>query len=330
MIVLGVESSCDDTAVALVEDGTRVLSSVVSSQIHVHSEFGGVVPELASREHVRNIRAVYRTAMAEAGLSLDQVDLIGATNGPGLLGALLIGLSFAKSLSFARGIPLVPVNHIECHIQSAFIEFGDRIRFPAAAFVVSGGHTHLFRMEADRSLQLLARTRDDAVGEAFDKLAKMLNLGYPGGPVIDKLAVDGDPERYTLPRPRMSDGSMDMSFSGIKTAVFRLIREEGDRLDIPSLAASFQKTVAEILIGRVETFQSEHPFESVIVAGGVSANRYLRHRFETAFPGKAFLPSMKYATDNAAMVASLAYQRREEPAAPLHQEAFPTWILPKA
>ncbi len=329
MIVLGVESSCDDTAVAVVRNGTEVLASVISSQIHVHAEYGGVVPELASREHVKNIRTVYRAALKEAGITLDQVDLIGVTNGPGLLGALLIGLSFAKTLGFSHNIPVIPVNHIQCHIQSAFIEFGDRIQFPAAAFVVSGGHTHLFRMEQDRSLKLLARTRDDAVGEAFDKMAKMLGLGYPGGPIIDKLAVDGDETRYKLPRPRMSDGSMDMSFSGIKTAVFRLIREEGDQLDVPSLAASFQKTVADILIDRVIKFQKENPFQSVILSGGVSANRYLRKRFETRFPGHAFLPSMKYATDNAAMVASLAYEHRNDTPAPLHQEAFPTWILAK-
>ena len=329
MIVLGVESSCDDTAIAVVRNGSEVLSSVISSQIHVHSEYGGVVPELASREHVKNIRTVYRTAMKEAGITLDQVDCIGVTNGPGLLGALLIGLSFAKSLSFARNIPLIPVNHIECHIQSAFIEFGEKIRFPVGAFVVSGGHTHLFRMEPDRSLTLLSRTRDDAVGEAFDKLAKMLGLGYPGGPVIDQLAVDGDENRYPLPRPKMSDGSMDMSFSGIKTAVFRLIREEGNQLDTASLAASFQKTVADILIGRIRTFQQDHPFQSIVLAGGVSANQYLKRRFREAFGDRAFIPSMKYATDNAAMVASFAYQRRNQPGAPLHQEAYPTWILAK-
>lgn len=327
MNVLGIESSCDDTAVAVVRDGTEVLSSVISSQVKVHAEYGGVVPELASREHIRNIRTVYRLALDEAGVTLDDIDLIGVTNGPGLLGALLIGLSFAKALAFSRDIPLITLNHIECHIQSAFIEFGDRIGFPAAAFVVSGGHTHLFRMDADRRLTLFARTRDDAVGEAFDKLAKMLGLGYPGGPIIDKLAVDGDPHRYPLPRPRMSDGSEDMSFSGIKTALFRLIREEGDNLDVPGLAASFQQTVADILIDKVNRMEKEAPVQSVILAGGVSANRYLRKRFTDAFGDRAFLPSLKYATDNAAMVASYAYTRRHDPPAPLHEEAFPTWIL---
>lgn len=326
MLVLGFESSCDDTAAAVVKNGTRVLSSVISSQIKVHSEYGGVVPELASREHIRNIRTVYETAMREAGVTLDDIDRIGVTAGPGLLGALLVGLSFAKALSFGRHIPLIPVNHIECHIQSAFIEYGDAIRFPVAAFVVSGGHTHLLQMEADRSLTLLCRTRDDAVGEAFDKLSKMLGLGYPGGPVIDRLAREGDPERYRLPRPRMSDGSDDMSFSGIKTAVFRLIREEGDRLDVPGLAASFQKTVADILIDRINRHETETSFAAVIFAGGVSANSYIRERFRHAFGDRTFIPSMAYATDNAAMVASYAFERRNLPPAPLHQEAFATWI----
>ncbi len=326
MLILGFESSCDDTAAAVVENGTRVLSSVVSSQIKVHAEYGGVVPELASREHIRNIRTVYETAMKEADVRLDDIDRIGVTAGPGLLGALLVGLSFAKALSFGRNIPLIPVNHIECHIQSAFIEFGERIRFPAAAFVVSGGHTHLLEMAPDRSLRLLCRTRDDAVGEAFDKLSKMLGLGYPGGPVIDRLAGEGDPKRYRLPRPRMSDGSDDMSFSGIKTAVFRLIREEDDNLDIPGLAASFQKTVADILIDRIHRYEAESEFASVILAGGVSANSYIRSRFRDAFGDRTFIPSMAYATDNAAMVASYAYERRNDSPAPLHQEAFATWI----
>ena len=194
--------------------------------------------------------------------------------------------------------------------------------------MASGGHTHLFRIDENRNLKLLARTRDDAVGEAFDKLSKMMGLGYPGGPVIDKLAETGDETRYSLPRPRMSDRSLDMSFSGIKTAMFRLIREEGNALDIPGLAASFQKTVADILIDRIKRFGKETPFESVILAGGVSANSYLRKRFRSAFGEHAFIPSMKYATDNGAMVASLAWMKREEDPAPLHQEAFSTWILP--
>lgn len=325
---LGIESSCDDTCIAVVENGTTVLSSVVSSQIPVHSEYGGVVPELASREHVKNIRTVYRETMKTASVGLSDIDLIGVTVGPGLLGSLLVGLSFAKALSFSSGIPLIPLNHIESHIQSAFIEFGSAIHFPAAAFVASGGHTHLFRIDESRNLILLARTRDDAVGEAFDKLSKMMGLGYPGGPVIDKLAETGDENRYSLPRPRMSDRSLDMSFSGIKTAMFRLIREEGDALDKSGLAASFQKTVADILIDRIKRFGKEAPFESVILAGGVSANSYLRERFRTAFGEHAFIPSMKYATDNGAMVASLAWMKRKEEPAPLHQEAFSTWILP--
>ncbi len=325
---LGIESSCDDTCIAVVENGTNVLSSIVSSQISVHSEYGGVVPELASREHVKNIRTVYREAMENAGVNLNDIDLIGVTVGPGLLGSLLVGLSFAKALSFFSGIPMIPLNHIESHIQSAFIEFGDAIRFPTAAFVASGGHTHLFRVDEKRNLTLLARTRDDAVGEAFDKLSKMLGLGYPGGPIIEKLAKDGDETRYPLPKPRMSDRSLDMSFSGIKSAMFRLIQKEGENLDVPGLAASFQKTVGDILIDRIKRFGKDSPFESVILAGGVSANSYLRKRFQQTFKEQAFIPSMRYATDNGAMVASLAWVKRDETKAPLHQEAFSTWILP--
>ncbi len=322
MIVLGIETSCDDTSVALVEDGKEVLSSIVSSQIKVHAPYGGVVPELASREHIKNIPVVYQQALKEAGITLKDIDLIGVTVGPGLLGALLVGVSFAKGLSFASGIPFVPLNHIECHIQSAFIEYGDKIQLPAMAFVVSGGHTHLFYLNEKKEIKLLAKTRDDAVGEAFDKFAKMLNLGYPGGPIIDKLAQKGNPT-YKLPIPKMSDGSDDMSFSGIKTFLLRTIEKEGDSLNVENLAASFQKTVADILIGKVKKFLKDLPAESILLTGGVSANSYLRKRFKEEFEDKFFVPSPKFSTDNAAMVASLAFERQNH-LGKLHQECFPT------
>lgn len=323
MLVLGIESSCDDTAIAVVKDGYEVLSSVVSSQIKVHSEYGGVVPELASREHVKNIRKVLKKALNEANVTLDDIDLIGVTVGPGLLGSLLVGTSFAKGLSMAKNIPYVPLNHIECHIQSAFIEFRDKIKFPAAAFVASGGHTHLFSMDEDRNVKLLVKTRDDAVGEAFDKVSKMLGLGYPGGPIVEKLAKDGNEQKYKLPRPRMSDGSNDMSFSGIKTAVLRIVESEGDSLDINSLCASFQKTVADIMINRVNLFDKKDKFNSVLLTGGVSANSYIRERFKVEFKERCFVPPLKFSTDNGAMVASYAYLKQNEIGS-LHEECFST------
>ena len=322
MIVLGIETSCDDTSVAVVKDGNEVLSNIVSSQIKVHAPYGGVVPELASREHIKNIPVVYQTALKEAGITIKDIDLIGVTVGPGLLGALLVGVSFAKGLSFASNIPFVPLNHIECHIQSAFIEYGNEIQLPAMAFVVSGGHTHLFYLNEKKEIKLLAKTRDDAVGEAFDKFAKMLNLGYPGGPIIDKLAQKGEPT-YKLPIPKMSDGSDDMSFSGIKTFLLRTIEKEGASLNIEDLAASFQKTVADILIDKVKRFLKDLPAKSILLTGGVSANSYLRKRFKKEFGDNFFVPSPKFSTDNAAMVASLAFEKRENKGM-LHQECFPT------
>ncbi len=311
MIVLGIETSCDDTSVAIVENGTKVLSSIVSSQIKVHSPFGGVVPELASRHHLQNIRYVYEEALKLAGITINHIDLIGVTVGPGLLGALLVGLSFAKGVSFVSGIPFIPLNHIECHIQSVFIEHGEKIRLPALAFVVSGGHTHLFYLNEKREIKLLAKTRDDAVGETYDKFARMLDLGYPGGPLIDRFAREGEPS-YKLPIPKMSDGSDDMSFSGIKTFLLRTIQKEGEDLNIKDLAASFQKTIADILIDKVKKFERDYTVKSILLTGGVSANSYLRKRFKEEFEDRFFVPSPEFSTDNAAMVASLAYHKREE------------------
>ncbi len=322
MIVLGIETSCDDTSIAVVKNGREVLSNIVSSQIKVHSPYGGVVPELASREHIKNIRKVFSKALEEAKITVENIDLIGVTVGPGLLGSLLVGLSFAKGLSFSRKIPFVPLNHIECHLQSAFIEYGNEIELPSLGFVVSGGHTHLFFMNEKKEIKLLAKTRDDAVGEAFDKFAKMLGLGYPGGPIIDRLAAKGEPT-YKLPIPKMSDGSDDMSFSGIKTFLLRTIQKEGDSLNVENLAASFQKTVADILIDKVRKFLEKYKAKSVLLTGGVSANSYLRERFKKEFGDMFFVPSIKYSTDNAAMVASLAYEKKEQIGA-FHQECFPT------
>jgi len=325
MLILGIETSCDDTGMAIVRDGYEVLASVVSSQIKVHSEYGGVVPELASREHIKNIRMVFDTVLKEAGVKLDDIDLIGVTAGPGLLGSLLVGFSFAKALSFSKNIPFIPLNHIESHIQSAFIEFKDEIKFPVAAFVASGGHTHLFSVTKDRKVELLVKTRDDAVGEAFDKVSKMLGLGYPGGPIVEKLAKDGDEKKYKLPRPKMSDGSDDMSFSGIKTAVLRLIEKEGSNLDIPSLCASFQKTVADIMIHRVNLYDKQRKFKSVLFTGGVSANSYIKERFNIAFTGRCYIPPFKYSTDNGAMVASYAFEKKDiDNFGTLHEECFST------
>lgn len=323
MLILGIESSCDDTGISVVRDGYEILSSVVSSQIKVHSEYGGVVPELASREHIKNIRKVLHEALKQAKVTLDNIDLIGVTAGPGLLGSLLVGFSFAKALSISKNIPFIPLNHIECHIQSAFIEFNEKIKFPAAAFVASGGHTHLFSMNEDRDVKLIVKTRDDAVGEAFDKVAKMLGLGYPGGPIVEKLAKSGDELKYRLPKPKMSDGSNDMSFSGIKTAVLRIIQNEKENVDINSLCASFQKTVVDIMINRINLFDKTENFKSILFTGGVSANSYIRERFREEFREKCFIPPFQFSTDNGAMVASYAYEKRDK-IGTLHEECFST------
>lgn len=340
MNLLGIETSCDETAAAVVADGKHLLSNVVSSQFDIHAVYGGVVPELASREHLRAIVPVVREALRRADITYVGVDAIAVTRGPGLIGALLVGVTYAKGLAAALQVPLLGVNHIEGHIHSVVLEqrgAGKEVKFPALALVVSGGHSHMFVADCPArdsySYRLLGRTRDDAAGEAYDKVAKLLGFGYPGGPVLDKLARFGDPNGVRLPPARMKGNPLDMSFSGLKTAVLRHVRasalqEEidqrrallsGGRPGIDSLRlsaskecldliASFQRRAVEELRWRVERAAEHELVESVIVAGGVAANSALRESFASlSLP--FYFPTLALATDNAAMIAAAAYPR---------------------
>ncbi len=315
MLVLGIESSCDETAAALVRDGREMVSSVISSQVEIHRRFGGVVPELASREHLEKIVPVVEEAFARAGVEKGDIDGVAVTRGPGLVGSLLVGLSFAKAMAYALEKPLVGVNHIEGHIYSVVFE-NPPIEYPAFALVVSGGHTNLFLVPSPGKYKVLARTRDDAAGEAFDKVAKMLGLGYPGGPIIERLARDGDPRAVPFSVPRMGDGLPDFSFSGLKTAVSKYVRETGlqpvaegqtPAQAVKDLAASFQSVVVRSLVGTTEKLAAEHRPRTLIVAGGVACNGALRDA--TAAAGARlgvpiYFPSRHLSTDNAAMIAA--------------------------
>jgi N6-L-threonylcarbamoyladenine synthase len=317
MLVLGIESSCDETAAALVEDGRVVLSNVIASQIDTHRSYGGVVPELASREHLKNIGFVVSQAFREAAdMSYDRIDGIAVTQGPGLIGSLLVGLSFAKAMAFALRKPLVAVNHLEGHIYSAFIEHAE-IEYPLLALVVSGGHTSLILSPEPERYLRVARTRDDAAGEALDKLAKFLGLGYPGGPVIDRLAPKGDPRSFPFSIPKISDGSLDFSFSGFKTAALRHIEQAGIRpcrsgQKVPQktldLVASYQQAIIDTLVRQTRKAAQVHSPRSILLVGGVACNSLLRRTFKEAFEKegdsrRVYFPSPILTTDNAAMIA---------------------------
>jgi N6-L-threonylcarbamoyladenine synthase len=315
MLVLGIESSCDETAAAIVRDGREMVSSVISSQVDIHKRFGGVVPELASREHLDKIVPVVEEAFARAGVEKSEIDGVAVTRGPGLVGSLLVGLSFAKAMAYALRKPIVGVNHIEGHIYSVVFE-NPPIEYPAFALVVSGGHTNLFLLPSPGRYKVLARTRDDAAGEAYDKVAKMLGLGYPGGPVIERLAREGDPRAVRFSVPRMGDGRPDFSFSGLKTAVSKYVRESGIKAVEPGgqasqaikdLAASFQGVVIRSLVGTTERLAEEHRPRTLIVAGGVACNMALRAACDEAGARLAvpvYFPSRHLSTDNAAMIAA--------------------------
>jgi N6-L-threonylcarbamoyladenine synthase len=329
MLILGVESSCDETAAALLEDGHRVLSNIVASQVDTHRSYGGVVPELASREHLRNIGFVVREAFRVAGREQAEIDGIAVTQGPGLIGSLLVGLSFAKAMAFALGKPLVPVNHIEGHILSPLIEHPD-VEFPALALVVSGGHTSLIHVEAPGHYRPVARTRDDAAGEALDKLSKFLGLGYPGGPVIDRLAREGNPRALAFSIPRISDGSLDFSFSGFKTAALRMIQQHGLQPVRPGcrpsgaildLVASYQQAIVDTLVRQTRRAAATLKPRSILLGGGVACNSLLRSSFKAAFEGTGlgsgesrrpvpvYYPSPALTTDNAVMIAAAGTPR---------------------
>jgi len=319
--ILGIESSCDETAAAVVEDRRRVLSSVVTSQIDLHRAFGGVVPEIAARRHVEVIEEVVRQALREADTDLADIDAVAVTYGPGLVGSLLVGVCAAKAICWQRGLPLLAVNHLEGHVRSAFLEHDD-IAFPALALVVSGGHTALYLCPEEDRYDRRARTRDDAAGEAFDKVAKLLGLGYPGGPVIERVSVGADDRAYVMPEARMKDGSLDFSFSGIKTAVRRRAEDEGlacnvafgDLALLPDrardLAASFQRAVVGVLVRRTVAVARRERARSVLVTGGVACNGRLRREFAEAAEREGFalhIPSPRYTTDNAAMIAAAGF-----------------------
>ena len=314
--ILGIESSCDETAAAVVQ-GRAILSSVIASQADIHREFGGVVPELAARHHIERIDAVTELALARANTTLEQIDAVAVTYGPGLVGPLLVGLQFAKALAWARRVPLLAVNHLEGHLRSVWLEHGE-VPTPAVSLLASGGHTALYLSPDDERIVPIARTRDDAAGEAFDKVAKMLGLGYPGGPVIDRLAPGGDPRAVTLAAPKMSDGSLDLSFSGFKTAVLRHAQARGLKRAFPAegdpgpatrdLLASFQASVVEFLVSRLAEVARREGARSVCLSGGVACNSLLRRRVaeEAAVNGwGCFAVSRALAVDNAAMIADV-------------------------
>jgi len=318
MLILGIESSCDETAAAVVRDGTHILSSVIASQIELHRPYGGVFPELAAREHLAKIDPIVDEALKKAGVSLEDIDAVAVTQGPGLIGSLLVGVSYAKALAWGSDVPFVGVNHIEGHVYSIVFE-NPQVEYPALALIVSGGHTNLFFIPEEGKYKVVSRTRDDAAGEAFDKVAKMLGLSYPGGPVIEKLAETGDPKKIKFPIAKISDGRPDFSFSGLKTAVSRYVREneiapatenEAPSREIRDLCASFQATVVRSLVGTMETQAKELKPRTLIVAGGVACNGALRKAAEEMAKNldlPVYFPSKHLSTDNAAMIAAAGY-----------------------
>ena len=308
MIILGIESSCDETAAAVVIDGKKMLSNIICSQIDVHSRFGGVVPELASRRHVESIIPVVEEALRVADLSLDDIEGVAVTRGPGLVGSLLVGLSVAKSIAYVKGIPMVGVHHIEGHISSVFLE-EQTPDFPFISLVVSGGHTSLYMVHAIDNCRVLGQTRDDAAGEAFDKVAKLLNLGYPGGGVIDKLAKEGDPAAIHFPRAFISKESLDFSFSGIKTSVLNYVKSHSTDLisdNINDIVSSFQEAIVDVLVAKTIAATTSRNINTIVLAGGVASNTRLRSRLKEAAGEEGlsvFIPPPVLCTDNAAMIA---------------------------
>lgn len=311
--ILAIESSCDETAAAVIEDGRTILSNAVFTQIDLHALYGGVVPEIASRAHVEKVDRMVDAALQDAGMSLNDVDALAVTYGPGLVGALLIGVSCAKALAYAAGKPLIPVNHIEGHICANFLSSPD-LEPPFAALVVSGGHSHLFAVEDYGVYRIIGQTQDDAAGEAFDKAARVLNIPYPGGPLLDKLAEKGDPKALRLPRPHV-EGRYDYSFSGLKTAFINAVhnaRQKGESLCDADLAASFRHAVVSQLVDKAMLAADELHLSKMVLAGGVSANQLLRREMERACRQRGiplYMPQLNLCGDNAAMIGSAAYYR---------------------
>jgi N6-L-threonylcarbamoyladenine synthase len=306
--VLGIETSCDETAVAVVSDGRRVLSNVVASQVALHARYGGVVPELASRQHVQAMVPVLDEALELAHCRLQDIDAVAVTFGPGLAGALLVGLNFAKALAYSLGLPLVPVNHLEGHIYAAWLDNDEPPQFPSLALIVSGGHSDVVLIAGHGHYRRLGETVDDAAGEAFDKVARVLGLGFPGGPAIDKLAAAAKPS-LRLPRARL-DRPYDFSFSGLKTKVLRIARgEEGEPPETAELAAAFQESVVDSLVTKAVQAARDHEARQIILAGGVAANSLLRASLAERSPIPVLVPPPALCTDNGAMIAACGYQR---------------------
>jgi N6-L-threonylcarbamoyladenine synthase len=306
MLILGIDTSCDDTSASIVEDGCRIISNVISSQNEIHTKYGGIVPELASRRHIEMIWPVVNEAMEKASVTFNDISAIAVSHGPGLIGSLLVGVCFAKSISYSQNIPMVAVNHLEGHILSIFLE--KTPGFPYIGLVVSGGHTSIYLAEDFGKYTELGRTRDDAAGEAYDKVAKLLGFGYPGGPIIDKLASKGNPEAITFPRAKLKEGH-DFSFSGLKTSVLNYTKKHPDA-KTEDIASSFQAAVVDVLVNRVLEVAELKGVKEIVLSGGVAANSGLRERItqKAAEKGlKAYLPSLHLCTDNAAMVAATGY-----------------------
>ncbi|MGN0453004.1 MAG: tRNA (adenosine(37)-N6)-threonylcarbamoyltransferase complex transferase subunit TsaD [Ruminococcus sp.] len=312
MKILAIESSCDETAAAVVEDGRKVLSSVVASQVEEHRLYGGVVPEIASRRHAESISSVVKEALTEANLSLKDIDALAVTFAPGLIGALLVGVNFAKGLSLATGLPLIPVHHLRSHIAANYISHPE-LEPPFLCLVVSGGHSHIAEVSDYTKMRVIGATRDDAAGEAFDKAARTLGMPYPGGIELDKIAETGDDKAYALPHPAVSGSEYDFSFSGLKTAVINLIHnaeQKGENINRENLCASFRRAVVDCLTENLFKASDDLGYDTIVAAGGVSANRLLRRELERicAEKGKKlYLPQLSLCSDNAAMVGAQAY-----------------------
>lgn len=310
--ILAIESSCDETAAAVIRNGREVMSNVISSQIELHKLYGGVVPEIASRKHIEKINQVIEQALEDAGKTLDDIDAIGVTYGPGLVGALLVGVAEAKAIAYAAKKPLVGVHHIEGHVAANYLEHPD-LEPPYLCLVVSGGHTHLVIVKDYSEFEILGRTRDDAAGEAYDKVARSIGLGYPGGPKIDKLSKEGNPDAIVFPKAKVADAPYDFSFSGVKSAVLNYLNHEkmqNREVNRADVAASFQKAVVDVLVEHTMLAAKDFGIQKIAMAGGVASNSALRNAMETACKKRGYQlyrPSPIYCTDNAAMIGSAAY-----------------------
>lgn len=314
IIILGIETSCDETSAAVLEDGVTLRSNIIASQVAIHQKFGGVVPEVASRKHLENVHPVLMEALDQAGVTLQDIDGIAVTYGPGLVGALLVGVAAAKAMAYALDIPLIGVNHLEGHIAANFLARPD-LEFPLLCLVVSGGHSDLVYMPHRGTYQLLGRTRDDAAGEAFDKVARAMGLGYPGGPLIDRLAQSGNPQAVKLPRAFLEEGSLDFSFSGLKSAVLNYLNRAAmlkEEVNMADLAASFQQATVEVLVEKTILAAGQTGVKTIMLAGGVAANGGLRHLLQTRAAEigcQVVFPPLHLCTDNAAMIACAGYYK---------------------